>query len=267
MELGPNDKHRGLRSLVVAGGTAGLVIKAAFYSLGRVERHHCRLIRKMLVNTPLGERRVIVPRVRRGPTGERGFAGNPRSLAARRALGGQRVRRGPVAPLCFLARPLPSRPETSRRARLSVPGRRRCLLTLCSTSVGAFLKVGSAGDPTFPLPGPGNHRVALSHHPVDRPGRTFALCCARIHVGPQMLSDLQSTPDSHPNPPQSRSPAARRMARHRRRRQDGMRCVTVELRETEIDQLIGCRLLAPSSRADPLALRKAVHGLFDQLFP
>ena len=102
---------------------------------------------------------------------------------------------------------------------------------------------------------------------VDRPNRTFALCYANTRVGPHMLSDLQSTPDSHPNPPQSRSPAARRMARHRRRRRDGMRCVTVELRETEIDQLIGCRLLAPSSRADPLALRKAVHGLFDQLFP
>jgi hypothetical protein len=104
-------------------------------------------------------------------------------------------------------------------------------------------------------------------HWVDRPDRIFALCCANTRVGSHTLSDLQSTLGSHPNPPLSRSPAARRMARHRRRRRDGMRCVTVELRETEIDQLIRCRLLAPSSRADPLALRKAVHGLFDQLFP
>ena len=80
-----------------------------------------------------------------------------------------------------------------------------------------------------------------------------------------MLTDLQSTPE-HPNLPQSRSPAAERMARHRRRRRDGLRCVTVELRETEISQLIRCRLLAPAGRADPFALRKAVHGLFDQVF-
>ena len=80
-----------------------------------------------------------------------------------------------------------------------------------------------------------------------------------------MLTDLQSTPE-HPNLPQSRSPAAERMARHRRRRPDGLRCVTVELRETEISQLIRCRLLAPAGRADPFALRKAVHGLFDQVF-
>jgi hypothetical protein len=81
-----------------------------------------------------------------------------------------------------------------------------------------------------------------------------------------MLTDLQSTPEHRPNQPQSRSPAAERMARHRRRRRDGMRCVTVELRATEINKLIRCGFLAPDSRADPFALRKAVHAMFDQVF-
>jgi hypothetical protein len=35
------------------------------------------------------------------------------------------------------------------------------------------------------------------------------------------------------------SPAAARMRRHRDRRRRGLRCVTIELRETEIDVLIG----------------------------
>jgi hypothetical protein len=35
-----------------------------------------------------------------------------------------------------------------------------------------------------------------------------------------------------------RSPAAERMRRHRQRRRDGLRCLTVELRDREIDELI-----------------------------
>ena len=33
--------------------------------------------------------------------------------------------------------------------------------------------------------------------------------------------------------PTARSPAAERMRRHRERRRDGLRCLTIELRETE----------------------------------
>jgi hypothetical protein len=35
-----------------------------------------------------------------------------------------------------------------------------------------------------------------------------------------------------------RTPAAERMRRHRQRRRDGLRCLVVELRETEIDVLV-----------------------------
>ena len=65
-----------------------------------------------------------------------------------------------------------------------------------------------------------------------------------------------------PSPP-PRSPGAERMARHRRRRRNGMRCLFIELRETEIDQLIRRKLLAPNSRNDLGALRKALYAFFD----
>ena len=55
--------------------------------------------------------------------------------------------------------------------------------------------------------------------------------------------------------PQLPSPGAQRMARHRRRGKKDMRCLTVELRETEIDALIRRQRLAPESRGDLLAVR------------
>lgn len=64
-------------------------------------------------------------------------------------------------------------------------------------------------------------------------------------------------------PPPLRSPGADRMARHRRRRKNGLRCITVELREAEIDALILRRRLAPESRGDLFAVRKALYGFLD----
>lgn len=63
------------------------------------------------------------------------------------------------------------------------------------------------------------------------------------------------------------SPGARRMRRHRDRRKRSCRCITIELRESEVDELIRLRLLAAGERSDNLAVRKAVHGLFDRVFP
>ena len=64
-------------------------------------------------------------------------------------------------------------------------------------------------------------------------------------------------------PTRSRSPGAERMRRHRDRRQKGLRCVRIELRETEIDVLIRRGRLADDSRGDLAAVRKALHGFFD----
>jgi hypothetical protein len=64
-------------------------------------------------------------------------------------------------------------------------------------------------------------------------------------------------------PTRSRSPGAERMRRHRDRRQKGLRCVRIELREAEIDVLIRRGRLAGDSRGDLAAVRKAMYGFLD----
>ena len=64
-------------------------------------------------------------------------------------------------------------------------------------------------------------------------------------------------------PTRSRSPGAERMRRHRDRRQKGLRCVRIELRETEIDVLIRRGRLAGDSRGDLAAVRTVLYGFLD----
>ena len=56
------------------------------------------------------------------------------------------------------------------------------------------------------------------------------------------------------------SPAAERMRRHRERRREGVRCLWVELRETEIDALVRRSLLEPETRHDQNAIADALYG-------
>ena len=62
----------------------------------------------------------------------------------------------------------------------------------------------------------------------------------------------------------TRSGAAERMRAHRDRRRAGLRCVVVQLRETEIDVLIRKGLLKADARKDLYAVRNALHGHFDR---
>jgi hypothetical protein len=64
-------------------------------------------------------------------------------------------------------------------------------------------------------------------------------------------------------PPVTRSAAAERMRAHRQRRRDGLRCLMIELRETEIDVLIRKELLKPETRNNPTALRAALYAFLD----
>ena len=57
--------------------------------------------------------------------------------------------------------------------------------------------------------------------------------------------------------------ATRRMRAHRDRRRKGLRCIRVELRETEVDVLIRKGLLKPDARNDASAIRDALHVHFD----
>ena len=63
-----------------------------------------------------------------------------------------------------------------------------------------------------------------------------------------------------PAAPTTRSAAAERMRRHRERRREGLRCLTIELRETEIDALIGKKGVA---RNDQDAIRDALYSHLD----
>jgi hypothetical protein len=62
----------------------------------------------------------------------------------------------------------------------------------------------------------------------------------------------------------ARSPAAERMRLHRERRRNGMRCLTIELRETEIDTLIRNGFLNREMRNNQFAIRDALHSFLDE---
>jgi hypothetical protein len=62
----------------------------------------------------------------------------------------------------------------------------------------------------------------------------------------------------------ARSSAAERMRRHRERRRDGLRCVVVELRDTEIDGLIRKGLLKSETRNNRNAIIDALYVHLDR---
>jgi hypothetical protein len=64
---------------------------------------------------------------------------------------------------------------------------------------------------------------------------------------------------------ESRSAAADRMRLHRERRSLGLRCLTIELRETEIAALIREGLLTSETRNDPNALRGALYEFLESV--
>jgi hypothetical protein len=63
----------------------------------------------------------------------------------------------------------------------------------------------------------------------------------------------------------TRSAAALRMRRHRERRRDGLRCMTIELRETEVAELVRQGFLQKDAHNDPQALRNAFYRFLDRI--
>jgi hypothetical protein len=72
-------------------------------------------------------------------------------------------------------------------------------------------------------------------------------------VGVRAVNPAQSDPKT----------AAARMRRHRKRRREGLRCLTVELRESEIDMLVCRALLMPEMRNNRNAIIRALYAHFD----
>ena len=64
-------------------------------------------------------------------------------------------------------------------------------------------------------------------------------------------------------PEKSVSRAAIRMARSRARRRRHLRCVTIEVRDREIEAFIRAGDLSPERRDDPKAIAHAVHKFLD----
>jgi hypothetical protein len=60
------------------------------------------------------------------------------------------------------------------------------------------------------------------------------------------------------------SAAAERMRRHRECRRDGLRCLTIELRETEIEALIRKGFLQAEMRNNANAITEALYAHFDR---
>ena len=69
--------------------------------------------------------------------------------------------------------------------------------------------------------------------------------------------------DGAATPPNARSAAAERMRLHRQRRKEALRCLTIELRETEVDVLIRRGLLEADARNDRLAVVNALYRHLD----
>ncbi len=65
-------------------------------------------------------------------------------------------------------------------------------------------------------------------------------------------------------PPAKRSPAAERMRAYRKRRREGMRCVTLDLREREIDRLVEFGYLRQDDREDPNEVLLAMYPFLDR---
>ena len=63
--------------------------------------------------------------------------------------------------------------------------------------------------------------------------------------------------------PPTTSGAALRMRRSRERRRDGLRCMTIELRETEVTALIQKGLLRDDTHNELQAVKNAFYGFLD----
>jgi hypothetical protein len=74
---------------------------------------------------------------------------------------------------------------------------------------------------------------------------------------------VTDAPNDLPTEIKIKSAGARRMALHRERRRKGLRCITIEILEAEINMLIRRGWLARDRRADPVEVKKALHAMLD----
>jgi hypothetical protein len=78
-----------------------------------------------------------------------------------------------------------------------------------------------------------------------------------------MLQETEMAVISPSIEPVARSPAAERMRRHRERRRKNLRCLTIELREREIEALIKKGLLKPEARNVTCDVQMALYAFLE----
>jgi hypothetical protein len=78
-------------------------------------------------------------------------------------------------------------------------------------------------------------------------------------IAQPMKRDAEMTPIPPTTGPVVLTPAAERMRLHRERRRQGLRCLTIQLRETEVDALIHKGMLNSEMRNDVNAVLEALY--------
>ena len=61
-----------------------------------------------------------------------------------------------------------------------------------------------------------------------------------------------------------RSSAAERQRAYRQRRREGLRCLMLEIRDSEVDALVHKQLLKPETRNELSAITDALYAFLDQ---
>jgi hypothetical protein len=81
----------------------------------------------------------------------------------------------------------------------------------------------------------------------------------------RLLNKRSMTEIAPAQSPPTRKPrsAAMRMARSRERRRKGLFCLTLELRQTEVQMFIKCGLVKPEEARSPVAIKRAVYSVLD----
>jgi hypothetical protein len=79
-----------------------------------------------------------------------------------------------------------------------------------------------------------------------------------------MSYDAEMTTNPPTVAPAAGSAAAERMRRYRERRRDGLRCVTIEVHDGEIDALARNGFLKTDTRNDPRAIEMALYEFLER---
>ena len=100
---------------------------------------------------------------------------------------------------------------------------------------------------------------------VEALGRATRATERRAHGRAERRQDrARAMTDTHDSASTAPSAAALRMRRHRERRRDRLRCMTIELRDTEVTALVRKGFLKEGTRNDHRAVKSAFYGFLDR---